>query len=131
MILPIAYAQTPGAAETWNFIEKFNEIILFPVITLLTAIAILVFLYGCFIFIINAENPSGREEGRRHILYGIIGLLVMLMAFTILSIAANTFGLNDQLDCADNPSQPGCDIIMSPGTGIEVGNPGGGTFGNP
>ncbi len=109
MIFPIVYAQSaPGVAEAASFVVKFNEIILFPVITLLTAIALLVFLYGCFIFVVNAENPSAREEGRRHILYGIIGMLVMLMAYAILAIAANTFGLESTLDCADNPSASGC-----------------------
>jgi hypothetical protein len=34
-----------------------------------------------------------RETGRRHMLYGIIGLLVMLSAFAILRIAIETFGI--------------------------------------
>ncbi len=108
MIFTTAYAASPGAAETAEFVFQFNEIILFPVIVLLTTIALLVFLYGCFIFVVNADNPSGREDGRRHILYGIIGMLVMLMAYTILTVAANTFGLDRELNCADDPTLSGC-----------------------
>jgi uncharacterized RDD family membrane protein YckC len=108
MIPSTVLAATPGAAETADFVARFNEIILFPVIIFLTAVALLVFIYGCFLFVVNADNPSGREEGRRHILFGIIGMLVMLMAYTILAIAANTFGLEPTLDCANNPTASGC-----------------------
>lgn len=112
MMFTIAQAATPGAVETAAFVTKFNEIILFPVITLLMGVAILVFLYGCAVYIVSANNPSGREDGRRHILYGIIGLLIMLMAYAILSVAVNTFGLGDNLECADDPTLPGCSTVF-------------------
>lgn len=108
MIFNIAYAASPGLASTTEFVGRVNEVILFPLITLLTAIAFLVFIYGCFIYIANADNPSAREVGRGHILWGIVGMFIMLSAFGILMVAANTFGLKDELDCADNPGAAGC-----------------------
>ncbi|MBY0537769.1 hypothetical protein K2P47_00010 [Patescibacteria group bacterium] len=105
-------AQSPGAAEAYEFVARFNEVILYPVILLLTGIAFLVFLYGCLIYITHAENSSAREEGRNHIIYSLIGMFVMLVAYAILTIAANTFGLQDNLDCANNPNAGGCDEIM-------------------
>ena len=41
----------------------------------------------------NDSNGQAREEGKKHIMYGIIGLVVMVSAYTLLTIAANTFGL--------------------------------------
>jgi len=108
MIFNIAQAASPGLASTTEFVARVNEVILFPLITLLTAIAFLFFMYGCFIYISNANNPAAREVGRGHIMWGIVGMFVMLSAFGILSVAANTFGLKDELDCADDPSAPGC-----------------------
>jgi len=108
MLTPIALAQSPGTATAQAFVATFNDVILFPIILLLTAVALLVFMYGCFLYIVNAANPSAREDGRKHILWGIVGLFIMLAAFAILSIAANTFGLSDELDCADNPNQSKC-----------------------
>jgi hypothetical protein len=106
----IAYAQvTPGLASTTEFIAKFNEIILFPIIALLTAVALLIFIYGCFQYIVHADDASAREEGRKHIMWGIVGLFIMLTAFAVLSLAANTFGLQGELDCADNPTAANCD----------------------
>lgn len=108
----LAQTQAPGAAAAYAFVEKFNDIILFPLILLLTGVAFLVFLYGCLMYITHAENSSAREQGRSHIIYSVIGMFVMLIAYTILQIAANTFGLEDILDCSNNPNTPGCDEVM-------------------
>ena len=67
--------------------------ILYPLITLLLAVALMVFLYGGFEFIMGAAEPGKRQTGRQHILWGIVGMLVMVSAYSILYIAANTFNL--------------------------------------
>ncbi len=123
-------AQAPGTVEAYAFVERFNEVILYPVILLLTGIAFLVFLYGCLIYITHAENSSAREEGRSHIIYSLIGMFVMMVAYAILTIAANTFGLEQELDCTSNPDATGCDFIFMPTEGGGVGNTGGGGVGN-
>ncbi len=108
-LVPVAHAaESPGVAEAQAFVDQFNQIILFPFLALLFAIALLVFLWGCFEYIKNAEDSKAHEQGRAHILWGIIGMLVMLVAFAILNIAAGTFGLEDELECANDPSAPGC-----------------------
>lgn len=104
----LSFAQTPGTAEAAGFVAKFNSIILFPTIALLSAVAFFVFLWGTAQYFINAANEQGREQGVKHITWGIIGLVVMLSAFTILSIAAGTFGLDDEVNCANDPTDPAC-----------------------
>lgn len=76
-----------------SFLAKLNEIIIYPLIMLLMAVALLMFLWGGFNFLRKAENSNDRETGKRHMIYGVLGLLVMTSAYAILSIAANTFGL--------------------------------------
>lgn len=88
----IAHAQAADVAR--SFLDRINEVILFPLITLLLAIALLVFLYGAFEYVMGAGNEEARNTGRRHLLFGIIGMLVMISAYTILFIAANTFGVD-------------------------------------
>ncbi len=90
----IRIAQAATATEAaQGFVDAFNNAVLFPLITLLMAMAFLVFLYGCFEYVRNAASDQGREQGRRHILYGVIGMLVMLSAYSILQLAASTFSL--------------------------------------
>jgi hypothetical protein len=94
-----AYAQT-GQEIAGRLLERINDAIIFPLITLMMAVALLVFLYGAFEYVKGASNDGDRETGRRHLLYGIIGMLVMLSAYAILSIAAGTFNLGGELQQA-------------------------------
>ncbi len=113
MLTLIAYAADPTAQElamqeAGEFVAKLNEVLLFPLIYLLTGVALLVFVYGAAVYIMNADSDQAREQGKKHITFGIIGLVVMLSAYTILTIAAGTFSLNDELDCANAPGDPAC-----------------------
>ena len=97
--------------EAMDFVIKLNDIILFPLISLLMGVALLVFLYGSAKYVMNASNEQAREEGKRHIMYGLIGLVVMISAYAILNIAVTTFGLGDHLDCAGNFID-GCENVL-------------------
>lgn len=101
-------AEQKALAETGRFIDKVNEVVLVPLIGLLMAIAFLVFIFGCAEYIINGGNQKAREQGIKHITYGIIGLVVMVSAWAILELATATFGLKDELNCADDQTQSGC-----------------------
>lgn len=85
----IAFAQGSTVAAH-QFVARLNEVIFFPLITLLTAIALLMFLWGGFQFVLGSGNPEARKTGQRHMIWGIIGMLVMLSAYAILTVAANT-----------------------------------------
>lgn len=100
--------QQQAANEAAGFVAKFNDIILFPTIALLTAVAFLVFLWGCAEYFMGAANDQARQQGVKHITYGIIGLVVMVSAYAILLIATATFGLDDELNCAKDPNASGC-----------------------
>ncbi|MCA9362101.1 hypothetical protein KC906_01880 [Candidatus Kaiserbacteria bacterium] len=106
--------QQKAAQEASNFVAKLNEIILFPTIALLSAVAFLTFLWGVAQYFINANNDQARAQGAKHMMWGVIGLVIMLSAFTILSLAANTFGLSDEVRCANNPTDAGCDTVFAP-----------------
>lgn len=108
----LSVAAAPGTAEAASFVAKFNQVILFPTIALLSAVAFLVFLWGCAEYFFNAANETARQQGVKHITWGIIGLVIMFSAFSILKIAAGTFDLEDELRCADNPNSGGCENVF-------------------
>lgn len=96
-------------AEAAGFVATFNKVILFPFITLLMAAAFLVFVWGCAEYVFGASNDQAREKGMKHITYGLVGLFIMVSAWSILGIVAGTFGLDDELNCAKDPSASGCE----------------------
>jgi TRAP-type C4-dicarboxylate transport system permease small subunit len=87
-----------AAEEATAFMELVNENILTPLIILLSALALLVFIYGAFQYVANAGNEQARADGRTHMLYGVIGLVVMLSAYALLRVLAASFGLEGTLD---------------------------------
>jgi succinate dehydrogenase/fumarate reductase cytochrome b subunit len=87
----VAYA----ASESVNdFISKVNTLIINPLIILLFALAVVYFLYGVFQFISNQESEEAKTKGKSHMLWGIIGIVVMMGVFTILNMIMNTFNID-------------------------------------
>ncbi len=72
---------------------KIVDAILNPLIALLFGLALLLFIWGMVQFIWTADTEDGRDTGKRHMLWAIIGMFVMVAAYAILKIAANTFGI--------------------------------------
>ncbi len=81
-------------ASVDSFISNVNKLIVNPLIILLFALAIVYFLYGIFQFISNQENEEVKTKGKSHMIWGIIGIVIMMGVFTILNIIMDTFNIN-------------------------------------
>ncbi len=75
------------------FLEKVVVQIVNPIILLLAASAIVVFLWGVFEFIAHSGDEAKRTEGRSAIMWGIIGLVIIFGAYGIINLALNTFNI--------------------------------------
>jgi uncharacterized membrane protein YjfL (UPF0719 family) len=75
-------------------LEKAVNAIVNPMIQVAFALATILFVYGIFEFIRNADNPETREQGRQHMLWGLIGLAIMIAVFTIIDMLLNTLGIS-------------------------------------
>ncbi|MBU6214929.1 hypothetical protein KGM48_03805 [Patescibacteria group bacterium] len=64
-----------------------------PLIYLLAAGAFVVFIWGVFVFIMNAGDETKRKEGRQAIFWGIIGLVIIFGAYGIINAVLGTFNL--------------------------------------
>ena len=73
-----------------DILARINEYIVNPLIYLLIGVGIVVFLFGLVEFISGADNPEGRENGRRHLLWGIVGLFIIFSVFAFINIIQNT-----------------------------------------
>lgn len=77
------------------FLNKVNAVIINPLIILVFAIAFLIFFVGIFQFINGAGESTGREEGKRKILYGLIGMFIMFSAYGLIHLVLATFGISE------------------------------------
>lgn len=70
------------------------------VIPLLFAIALMVFVYGVINYVIAADGSENREEGRWFMIWGIVGLFVMVAVWGLVAVISNTI----EIDTAFPPS---------------------------
>ena|SRR3989344_8512926 len=78
-----------------SFIANVNSSIINPLITLLFALAIVFFLFGIFQFIANQENEEKRTAGKMHMLWGVVGIGIMMGVFMIMNIILSTLDVTD------------------------------------
>lgn len=76
------------------FLHKIETIIINPLIELIALAAFVVFVWGVVEFIQGAGNEEKRKTGQQHMIWGLIGLVIIFAAQAIIKVAANTFGLS-------------------------------------
>jgi hypothetical protein len=82
-----------GTMTISQFLDILAETILNPLINLAFAVALVYFLFGVYKYVKYAGSPDKRKEGSKHIIWGLVGLFIMVSVWTILEIALNTFGI--------------------------------------
>ena len=95
-LIPKAYAATGldnASGVAFNtLLNKILDNIVTPVIYLIVALAVVYFVWGVLVFIQNADNTEKREDGYKHMIWGIIGMFIMLSAKGIINIIMSTIG---------------------------------------
>lgn len=76
-----------------ELLGKINQFILNPIIRLAFAIALITFFWGIVQFINSETSDSKRDEGKRKIFYGLIGMFIMFSAYGIITLILNSFGI--------------------------------------
>ena len=76
-----------------DFAKTFSDYIVNPIIGVIFAAGLAYFLWGLMVFIFNAGNEGKRTEGKQHMLWGLVGMFIMMSVFTILRVGLNTFGV--------------------------------------
>ncbi len=76
-----------------QFLAKIEAQILVPLITLLSLAAFVVFVWGVVQFIASAEDEEKRKTGQQHMIWGIIGLVIMFGANAVVALIKQTVGV--------------------------------------
>ncbi|TAL49576.1 hypothetical protein EPN83_00315 [Patescibacteria group bacterium] len=76
-----------------GILNKINAVILNPLILLLFTIALLFFFWGIFQFVSRTGDETKRAEGKKHILWGLVGMFIMFSVFGLIRIILNTLGV--------------------------------------
>ena len=90
----IAFAQVSHDQTFDGILSRIYYYIINPAILLLFTVATVVFIWGVLKYIKNAGDKAKRKEGQDHMLWGVIGLTIMVGVYGIINLLTGFFGIN-------------------------------------
>lgn len=88
-----AEAATPPIPQpVLDFVGKVSQEILNPIIVIMFALATVYFFWGIALYIWNPENEQVREDGKRRMFWGVIGMFIMVSVFGIMRLIISSIG---------------------------------------
>ena len=61
---------------------------------IVTTVAVIVFLVAAYYFLFGAASEDAQKKGRQYLIFGIVGIIVALIAFTLPTLVTNVLGLS-------------------------------------
>jgi heme/copper-type cytochrome/quinol oxidase subunit 2 len=89
ILVPVTHAQS-APESVLQLMGRINQYFLNPLIVLMFAIALVTFVWGMFSFFGRKDNTEDIEKGKQHILWGIVGMAIMVSVFGIMNFITNT-----------------------------------------
>ncbi|MDA1335182.1 MAG: hypothetical protein O2794_04195 [bacterium] len=75
-----------------GIVTKIEIFVLNPLIYTLVVLSSLVFIWGVInTWVIGGDDPEKVAQGRRHIVWGIVGLVIMSVAFGIINLISSIY----------------------------------------
>ncbi len=90
LLLPAAaFAQVPGQ----GFLDVIIGVFINPIVALIFSLGMLLFFWGLVEFMWKADSATAWETGGKHIMYGLMGMLIMVAVWGVIAMVTNTLGL--------------------------------------
>lgn len=80
----------PKLSNLFNYVTCFINSSIIPLLITLT---VAMFIWGVVQFVANSDEESKREKGKQFMIWGIIGLVVMVGVWGLVKIVGSTFGI--------------------------------------
>ncbi len=81
-----------GAGE--QILERVITYVVDPAIRVVFTLGLFLFIWGIVEFMWGLKEGRASDEGKKHMVYGLIGMLIMVSVYGIISVIVNTFKLN-------------------------------------
>ena len=82
-----AFAKSPIPSSLRNALNKLIN----PLIGILVGIALIIFFWGILEFVSNAGSEDARTTGKKHIIWGLVGFLIISGVVGIINIIESLF----------------------------------------
>ena len=73
------------------FLTRVFDNVITPIVTVLFFLATALMLFGLVEYLAKSSEAEGRTEGRRHMFWGVMGLVIMFSAVALVNIICGFF----------------------------------------
>ncbi|HVU75358.1 MAG TPA: hypothetical protein VHD38_00765 [Candidatus Paceibacterota bacterium] len=77
-----------------NLVSKFVAYIIDPAILIIFAAGFFLFVWGLVQFLWKLDEGGDNQAGKNHMIWGIVGMLIMVSVYGIITLINDTFDLN-------------------------------------
>ena len=79
-------------ASVVTLMNSIDRVIINPLIMLVFACALVFFLFGVAKYVLNPESEEVRKTSKSHMLWGVLGMFIMVSVFFIMNLITRTLG---------------------------------------
>ena len=76
-----------------DVVGRFTTYVINPVLLVLAAAGLLYFVWGLVQFLLALNQGGKTDEGKQHMIWGVVGMVIMFSVVGIISLINNTFNL--------------------------------------
>jgi hypothetical protein len=79
-----------------TIINRLVDLIINPLILLVFACGFFLFMWGLVKFLWNSREGEINDNGKQHMLWGVVGMFIMVSVYGIINLITGTFGITEQ-----------------------------------
>ncbi|OGG60813.1 hypothetical protein A2765_01755 [Candidatus Kaiserbacteria bacterium RIFCSPHIGHO2_01_FULL_56_24] len=77
-----------------ELLQRVITYVLDPAIRVVFTLGLFLFLWGLIQYLWEVKEGKTDGHGKSHMLYGLVGMLIMVSVYGIIALIVNSFGLN-------------------------------------
>ena len=77
-----------------DVLSRFVTLIIDPAILLIFTAGFFLFMWGIVVFMYNLREGADYKPGLQHMIWGLVGMLIMMSVYGIVVLVSNTLGLD-------------------------------------
>lgn len=77
-----------------EILQRIITYVIDPALRVVFTLGLLLFIWGIIEFLWGVKDGQVEQKGKNHIVYGLIGMLIMVSVYGIIALIVNSFGLN-------------------------------------
>src|SRR5580692_11211499 len=99
-----------------DVVGRFTTYVIDPALLILAAAGFFYFVWGLVQFLLAINQGGKTEEGKQHMIWGVVGMVIMFSVVGIIALINNTFDFGVNVNSAGTGSYtPNTSVNVNPG----------------